>query len=236
VESDDVAVGIRRIGAAGLALLAGLALVGASGSADLFFSHARALGAQPAQCANPLPTPPARPTPHVQCVIAPWFVLEVGADHRSLLVQSGPVASCSDFVGSAGSQIRETSKGLDIRMVQLMRVTGYQDGCVRREVLHLPQRLRGQKITGEHWSSAGPFGYLHRWVSDPPYSREAVPLVPRIVGLSVTEAQALLAREGFHSRVRGTGHAVTSQHPRRGLPAPGSTRTHPDGGTVTIET
>jgi len=231
-------VKIRRVAAVGLALLAGILVAVTSGSGDPFFSSAPAPGDPGAQCASPLSAPPTRPTRRVQCVVAPWFILEVGADHRSLVVEHGPVASCSDFVGSAGAQVRETADGVDVRLVQLLRVSGLADACLRREVIHLPARLNGQHITGEHWTSTSPsasIDYLHRWVADPPYPPEALPLVPRVIGLSISDAQALLAREGFHTRVVGTGRAVLSQLPRRGQPAPGSTRRHPDGGTVTLK-
>ena len=63
-----------------------------------------------------------------------------------------------------------------------------------------------------------------------------LPLVPRVTGLSVHDAQALLREQGFHTRVVETGGLVINQRPARGQLALGATAHHPNAGIVTLDT
>jgi hypothetical protein len=89
---------------------------------------------------------------------------------------------------------------------------------------------------GFRWDlTLGSVDYLTRYVPDPPHPDIGLPLVPRVVGLSVSEATSVLAREGFKADIHGPSlGVVVRQTPTRGRRAAGTTVQTPYGGVVTL--
>lgn len=235
---DDALMRKHNLWGWALGIVAGLGVIAAAGGIATFrSSHAIADGPNRDCATTSLRGLPPR-GPGSWCVALPWLILEVGHDGHSLVVVDRIDAPCADFVGRNGAYVRVTNRTLEVRLMQQMRNTGRPGACLRHEDVHLPT-INGRQIVGQRWPRRLPYGslpYLTRRIPDAPYPSVKQPLVPRVVGLAVPDAQAILAREGFRAHQLGHGHTVRSQTPKRGNPAPGSSLAHPDAGTVTLHT
>jgi hypothetical protein len=169
-----------------------------------------------------------------------WIVLEAGNQAKSLVIEYR-AAPCSN--GPTGrAHVHGTGSSITISVAQKISVTRNQFcddvAYVPRLVVHLHKPIAGRTIMGEGFGWDLPRGsvdYLTRYVPDPPDPDIGLPLAPRVVGLSVAEATAVLAREGFKAEVHGPSlGTIVSQTPTRGRLASGTTPRTLYGGVVTL--
>ena len=178
------------------------------------------------------------PATQFRCVTAPWFLLEAGPSGRSLVVEHGPIDAC--FGGPGRAVVNETSTVIHVRVYAWAGENGLDMACTERLVVRLPTPINGRRLGGDGMERRKPepgqpsVSYLTKWVPDPPYPDEGLPLVPRIGQLSRADATNVLTREGFRAVVVGNGREVVWQSPTRGHLAPGTTRKHPYDGKVQL--
>jgi hypothetical protein len=173
--------------------------------------------------------------------VTQWWLLEAGPRARSLVIEYRQGDSCS-FPATA--TVRETSIAIRVALRQPVYLPGPGEGCLdylkfSRLTVTLHSAVAGRHVVQP---ASGRFQvrprviYLTRTVPDPPYSDAVLPLVPRVTGLSPTDATRVLQQAGFHVIVHGHGTEVTRQSPHRDQPAPGTDAAHPFAGVVHLFT
>ncbi len=143
--------------------------------------------------------------------------------------------------------LRASRSVLRIQLRQRVYMPGPGEGCTNElEISRLVVPLYAA-VDGRHVEQPGMpplrrgttrtlVSYLSRWVPDPPYPEEAIPLVPRVTGLFPADAIRVLRQQGFHVVIHGHGTNVIAQSPSRGHLAPGTTAAHPFAGVVALRT
>ncbi len=163
-------------------------------------------------------------------VISPiplWLLTDVGSDARSLLIGYDVGGTCQS---PATARVRETANTIDVVLRQRVAVLGPNDGCGQSDgqaVLRVRLRhpVAGRHIVqpalpapGQPSSQRVPFFGAVLAPRQCPGLQCAL-VVPRVVGLSLSDARQVLLNDGFHSPIGGPddpdqpGAVVVGQHP-----------------------
>jgi hypothetical protein len=176
--------------------------------------------------------PSAGPTKRVS---VPWAPVSVGPAGRTLTIRYRS-AACS--VGPARVEREESARAVTIRVVQSI-ATSPNVSCAAVAgfpLAHVPlrHRLGGRALRGGVGTIGPVPAYRTVATLDSPHPDIRLPLVPNVVELTVKDAVHALAGDGLHAHVAGGEGEVVAQHPAAGQLAPGTSRSKPFGGVVTL--
>lgn len=178
-----------------------------------------------------VPTP-AHPSPaalrrgYVISPIPLWLLTDVGSDARSLLIGYDVGGGCQS---PATARVRETANTIDVVLRQRVAVLGPNDACGQNDLQAvLRVRLR-HPVAGRHIVQPALPAPGQPSSQRVPLGTELAPrqcpglqcalVVPRVVGLSLSDARQVLLNDGFHSPIGGPdrpgqpGAVVVGQYP-----------------------